>query len=79
MVDIKHANRGDLKLDLIAPDGSVYLLEDIPDSDTGDNVQATYVVDATGETPTGGWSLRAQDTAAGTTGTIDSWSLTFTP
>nr|BFE51103.1 hypothetical protein GCM10017745_45300 [Saccharothrix mutabilis subsp. capreolus] len=74
-VDIKHTNRGDLKLDLIAPDGSAYLLEDIPNNDTTDHVFKTYLVDASAEKAAGTWRLRAFDAVTGNTGTIDGWSL----
>ncbi|WP_433273835.1 proprotein convertase P-domain-containing protein [Actinosynnema sp. CS-041913] len=77
VVDVKHANRGDLVLSLVAPDGTVYPLEDIPAGDTGDDVLKTYWVDASAEAANGGWALRAQDTAAGNTGLIDAWSVQF--
>ncbi|NUT50765.1 MAG: DNRLRE domain-containing protein, partial [Saccharothrix sp.] len=74
-VDLKHPNRGDLKLDLVAPDGTRYPLEDIPDSDTGDNVVKSYVVNGSAETANGAWRLRVTDTVTGNAGTIDGWSL----
>ncbi|MEU8620676.1 S8 family serine peptidase [Streptomyces sp. NPDC048623] len=76
-VDIKHTYRGDLVLSLVAPDGTVYLLEDFPNSDSTDNVAKTYTVDASAETANGTWKLRVQDIASQDTGRIDAWNLTF--
>ncbi|MER7816052.1 S8 family serine peptidase [Streptomyces sp. NPDC096153] len=76
-VDIKHTYRGDLVLSLVAPDGSVYLLEDVPDGDGADNVVKTYTVNASSEAAAGTWKLRVRDTAAQDTGRIDAWNLTF--
>ena len=76
-VDIKHTWRGDLVVDLLAPDGTAYRLKNSSGSDSADNVIATYTVDASGETANGTWRLRVQDVAAQDTGYIDSWTLTF--
>ncbi|MFG3497720.1 S8 family serine peptidase [Streptomyces sp. NPDC047928] len=76
-VDIKHTYRGDLVISLVAPDGTVYLLEDLPNGDSADNVAKTYTVDASSETANGTWKLRVRDIAAQDTGRIDAWNLTF--
>ncbi|MFF8868330.1 M28 family metallopeptidase [Streptomyces sp. NPDC015139] len=76
-VDIKHTWRGDLVVDLLAPDGTAYRLKNSSGSDSADNVIATYTVDASSETANGTWRLRVQDVAAQDTGYIDSWKLTF--
>ncbi|MFD0318933.1 M28 family metallopeptidase [Streptomyces flavalbus] len=76
-VDIKHTWRGDLVVDLLAPDGTAYRLKNSSSSDSADNVIATYTVDASSETANGTWRLRVQDVAAQDTGYIDSWKLTF--
>ncbi|MEV5527429.1 S8 family peptidase [Streptomyces prunicolor] len=76
-VDITHTFRGDLVLDLVAPDGSTYRLKSASTSDSADDVKATYTVDASSETANGTWKLRVQDTAAQDTGTLNSWKLTF--
>lgn len=76
-VDIKHTWRGDLVIDLIAPDGTVRNLKTSSGSDSADNVLATYTVDASGEVANGTWKLQVRDVASGDTGYIDSWSLTF--
>ncbi|WOX26544.1 S8 family peptidase [Streptomyces solicathayae] len=76
-VDIKHTWRGDLVIDLIAPDGTVRNLKTSSGSDSADNVLATYTVDASTEVANGTWKLQVRDVASGDTGYIDSWSLTF--
>ncbi|MFD7402214.1 S8 family serine peptidase [Streptomyces sp. NPDC059866] len=76
-VDITHTYRGDLVIDLVAPDGSTYRLKSSSSSDSADNVNTTYSVNASGETANGTWKLRVQDTAAQDTGRLNSWSLTF--
>ncbi|MGY1577552.1 M28 family metallopeptidase [Streptomyces sp. MN13] len=76
-VDIKHTWRGDLVVDLLAPDGTAYRLKNSSSSDSADNVIATYTVNASAETANGAWRLRVQDVAAQDTGYIDSWKLTF--
>ncbi|MFE0641029.1 S8 family serine peptidase [Streptomyces sp. NPDC058877] len=76
-VDIKHTWRGDLVIDLIAPDGTVRNLKTSSSRDSADNVITTYTVDASSEVANGTWQLRVRDVASGDTGYIDSWSLTF--
>ncbi|MFF8874370.1 S8 family peptidase [Streptomyces massasporeus] len=75
-VDITHTYRGDLVIDLVAPDGSTYRLKSAA-SDSADNVNTTYTVNAAGEAANGTWKLRVQDTAAQDTGTLNGWKLTF--
>lgn len=72
-----HTWRGDLVVDLVAPDGTAYRLKSFSSSDSADNVQATYTVDASSEVANGTWALRVQDQAAQDTGYINAWSLTF--
>ncbi|WP_329212719.1 M28 family metallopeptidase [Streptomyces sp. NBC_00683] len=76
-VDIKHTWRGDLVVDLLAPDGTAYRLKSASSSDSADNVIATYTVNASSETANGTWKLQVRDTASQDTGYIDSWKLTF--
>ncbi|MBA4861552.1 S8 family serine peptidase [Streptomyces sp. PSKA54] len=76
-VDITHTYRGDLVIDLVAPDGSTYRLKSSSSSDSADNVATTYTVNASSETANGTWKLRVQDVAAQDTGRINSWKLTF--
>ncbi|WP_432126832.1 S8 family peptidase [Streptomyces sp. bgisy082] len=76
-VDIKHTWRGDLVVDLVAPDGTVRNLKTSSSSDSADNVVTTYTVNASDEVANGTWKLQVRDVATGDTGYIDSWSLTF--
>ncbi|MFE6748462.1 S8 family serine peptidase [Kitasatospora purpeofusca] len=76
-VDIKHTYRGDLVISLVAPNGTVYLLEDFTDSDSADNVAKTYTVNASASPADGTWKLRVKDGASGDVGTVDAWNLTF--
>ncbi|MBM7442163.1 M28 family metallopeptidase [Streptomyces sp. HB132] len=76
-VDIKHTYRGDLVVDLLAPDGTAYRLKNSSSSDSADNVIATYTVNASSEAANGTWKLQVRDVAAQDTGYVDSWQLTF--
>ncbi|WP_299538043.1 M28 family metallopeptidase [uncultured Streptomyces sp.] len=76
-VDIKHTYRGDLVVDLVAPDGTAYRLKNSSSSDSADNVIATYTVNAASELANGTWKLKVQDVAAQDTGYINGWQLTF--
>ncbi|MER5552229.1 M4 family metallopeptidase [Streptomyces sp. NPDC002793] len=76
-VDISHTYRGDLVLDLVAPDGTAYRLKNSSSSDSADNVVATYTVNASSEVANGTWNLRVQDAYSGDTGTFNSVKLTF--
>ncbi|MFE0647178.1 S8 family serine peptidase [Streptomyces sp. NPDC059534] len=75
-VDIKHTYIGDLKVDLVAPDGTVYTLHNRTGSGT-DNIAQTYTVNASAEVANGVWKLRVNDNASQDTGRIDAWNLTF--
>ncbi|MFD4675724.1 S8 family serine peptidase [Lentzea sp. NPDC058450] len=75
-VNIVHTYRGDLVVDLIAPDGSVYSLQK-SSNDSADNIITTYTVNASSEVANGTWKLQVKDVAAQDTGYINSWKLTF--
>ncbi|MFZ4278496.1 S8 family serine peptidase [Streptomyces rhizosphaericola] len=74
-VDIRHTFRGDLKVELVAPDGTAYLLKNYNSNDGADNVQATYTVNASSEVANGTWKLRVSDNWTNDTGYINAWSL----
>jgi hypothetical protein len=76
-VDITHTWRGDLVIDLLGPSGTAYRLKNFSSSDSADNVQATYTVNASSETANGTWKLRIQDQAAQDVGKLNSWKVTF--
>ncbi|QSX79265.1 proprotein convertase P-domain-containing protein [Agrilutibacter solisilvae] len=75
-VDIKHTYIGDLKVDLVAPDGTVYTLHNRAGG-SADNINQTFTVNLSSELKNGTWKLRVNDNAGGDTGYIDSWSLTL--
>ncbi|KQV21710.1 MULTISPECIES: S8 family peptidase [unclassified Kitasatospora] len=76
-VDIKHTYKGDLKVDLVAPDGSTYLIKNYGDGGSADNVIGTFTVNASAEVANGVWKLRVSDNAAADIGKIDRWALQF--
>jgi Zn-dependent metalloprotease len=76
-VDIVHTWRGDLVIDLLAPDGTAYRLKNFSSSDSADNVNQTFTVNASSEVANGVWRLRVQDQSAQDTGHLNSWKLTF--
>ncbi|MFI5802100.1 M4 family metallopeptidase [Streptomyces sp. NPDC051561] len=75
-VNIVHTYIGDLVVDLIAPDGSVYNLHN-RSGGSADNIVKSYTVNASSEVANGTWKLRAQDKAGADVGYINSWKLTF--
>ena len=75
-VDVRHTYIGDLRVDLIAPDGSVYPLHNRSGGST-DNIIRAYTVDLSSEGLDGTWRLRATDRGRGDTGRLESWSVTF--
>ncbi|TDC35623.1 S8 family peptidase [Micromonospora sp. 15K316] len=74
-VNIVHTFRGDLVIDLVAPDGSAYRLKNSSFFDGADNVNTTYTVNLSGEAANGTWQLRVRDVYSGDTGYINTWSL----
>ncbi|MFJ6000493.1 M4 family metallopeptidase [Streptomyces sp. NPDC092370] len=76
-VDIVHTYIGDLKVELVAPDGTAYTLKGYGTGGSADNINTTYTVNASSEVANGVWKLRVQDNAAADTGYINSWKLTF--
>ncbi|WP_318210572.1 MULTISPECIES: S8 family peptidase [unclassified Streptomyces] len=75
-VDVKHTYIGDLKVDLVAPDGTVYTVHNRAGGGT-DNLVQTFTVNASAEVANGVWKLRVNDNASQDTGRIDAWNLTF--
>jgi Zn-dependent metalloprotease/subtilisin-like proprotein convertase family protein len=73
-VHIVHTFIGDLVINLVAPDGSLYLLHNRTGGTT-DNIDQTYTVNLSGEVANGTWRLRVQDAAGADTGFINSWTL----
>jgi len=75
-VDIVHTYQGDLIVDLIHPDGTVYNLHNRTGG-SANNIVQTYTVDAGSKDSAGTWKLRAADRAGADTGYINSWTLSF--
>jgi serine protease len=75
-ISIVHPYIGDLIVDLVAPDGSVYNLHN-RSGGSADNIVRTVNVNLSGEALNGTWRLRARDLASADVGRIDSWSITF--
>jgi len=76
-VSIVHTYRGDLVIDLIAPDGTAYRLKNSSYFDSADNVNATYTGNLSSESANGTWQLRVRDVYSGDTGSINTWTLTL--
>ncbi len=75
-VNIVHPYKGDLIVDLIAPDGSVYNLHNRTGG-SADNVSGSFSKNLSSEALNGTWKLRAADRASADVGKIDTWSITF--
>ena len=73
-VKIVHTYRGDLTVDLVAPDGTVYSLLN-RSGGSADNVDQTFTVNASAEPVAGTWKLRVQDRASIDVGYIEKWYL----
>ncbi|MFE9931460.1 M28 family metallopeptidase [Streptomyces sp. NPDC005533] len=75
-VNIVHTYRGDLIVDLVAPDGTVYNLHNRTGG-SADNLVQSYTVNASSEVANGVWNLRVKDAAAQDVGYVNSWKITF--
>jgi secreted trypsin-like serine protease len=75
-VNIVHTYRGDLVVDLVAPDGTVYNLLN-RSGGSADNVNQTFSRNLSSETANGTWNLRVRDAASGDVGYIDGWKITL--
>ena len=75
-VSIIHTYKGDLKVDLVAPDGSLYNIHNRTGS-SADNVSGTFTFNLSSEPLNGVWKLRVNDNANNDVGRIDTWSITF--
>ncbi len=75
-VNITHTYQGDLKVDLVAPDGSLYNIHNRTGAGT-DNVIKTVTLNLSSEALNGIWKMQVNDNAAGDTGKLNSWSIKF--
>jgi serine protease len=76
-VTIYHTYQGDLKVDLIAPNGAIAATLWNHAGGSADNIIQTFTVNASAYVASGTWKLRVNDNATADTGRIDKWSLQF--
>ena len=75
-VDITHTYIGDLKIDLVAPDGTTKTLHNRSGGSI-DDINQEYTPDFDGVPIAGTWSLRIHDNYDADSGTLNSWTLTI--
>ena len=75
-VEILHTWRGDLTVDLIAPDGTAYNLHN-RSGGSGNDIDQAFLINASSERASGTWKLRVEDHATRDTGELVSWGLSF--
>lgn len=74
--NIVHTYRGDLKVEILAPNGTSSVLRE-PSGGSTNDINESKTID-TGTTPANGtWGLKVVDGAGADTGYIDSWSIEF--
>ena len=76
-VHIVHPYRGDLVVDLLAPDGTSYRLKNAAVFDGANDVNTTYSVNLSTEAGNGAWRLQVRDARGGDTGYLNRWTLTL--
>jgi subtilisin family serine protease len=74
-VRVVHPYRGDLAVELRAPDGRTYRIKVPSPLDRGMDYAATVPVNASASPGNGTWTLRVSDVYAGDVGHLDRWSL----
>lgn len=75
---ITHTYQGDLRVALVGPAGQEVVVR-APSGGGVDNLNETLTLTEFAGSPVAGtWTLRVADEAAADTGTLDTWSLTFT-
>ncbi|WP_433080034.1 S8 family serine peptidase [Dactylosporangium sp. CA-052675] len=75
-IHVAYPKRGDLTVELIAPNGSVKKLKSANKRDKAAGLNAVYTVNLSKYNRNGIWKVRVRDTAKGGAGTLDSWTLT---
>ncbi|WP_340560303.1 S8 family peptidase [Streptomyces sp. GSL17-111] len=76
-VNIKHTYIGDLKVEIVAPNGASAVLKDFGTGGSADDLLQTYTVNASSVAANGTWKLRVTDNWSNDTGKIDSWGMQF--
>lgn len=75
-VRIIHTYIGDLRVDVVAPNGTSWRVHNRTGG-SADNIITSYTINASAVPANGTWRLRVYDAANGDIGYIDSWSLQF--
>lgn len=75
-VQVTHTYIGDLVVELVHPDGTVYSLHN-RDGGTTDNINRSYTVNVGNRASQGTWTLRVRDVSRLDTGTLTGWRLSF--
>lgn len=75
-VGVVHSRIGDVRVDLIAPSGRIYILH-YYSGGSADNLFVTYQINLSGEPMNGNWYLRVYDGYGGDIGRLDRWSISF--
>ncbi|ELS53682.1 putative subtilisin-like serine protease [Streptomyces viridochromogenes Tue57] len=76
-VHVEHEFLADLKIHLLAPDGSMHLLKDNGSPGRAGTLKKVYTVDATDLPVNGWWKLRVDDVGIGDTGTVNNFVVRF--
>ena len=78
-IDVSHTYISDLKIDLVAPDGTTKTIHNRSGGST-DDIDQTYTPNFAGVSIAGTWTLQINDDyAAADDGTLNSWTLTINP
>jgi subtilisin family serine protease len=76
-VHVVHPRRGDVTVELVAPNGSTKRLRGGDRRDKAADIHTVYTTTVKVKSRNGTWKLRVRDGARGYTGHIDSWTLTL--
>ncbi len=74
--NIVHTYRGDLKVEIVAPNGATAVLRE-PSGGGTNNINESVTINAGTTAANGTWGLKVIDSAGQDTGYIDSWSIEF--
>jgi subtilisin family serine protease len=76
-VHVVHPRRGDVTVELVAPNGSTKRLRPANRRDKAADIHTVYTTTVKVKSRNGTWKLRVRDGARGYAGHIDSWTLTL--
>ena len=76
-VDVTHRYRGDLELQLIAPNGDTKILKHASANDSGEDIKKSYQLSMPTIAAKGIWSLKVSDHYRSDRGTLNKWSIRF--